>query len=579
MNSILYKGKIPFILLAVLLSVGHFVFLMIYFEPSISTPDAQGYFAQAKLIAKEGKTYLEPESIIQYIGPHWHHSGDNHYFTTFPPGFPAILAIVYKIFGPKASLLVNPLMASLSLLGLFLLCRVWIGKGWGLLALGLMAVNPFANEHALFGDSHTAVVFFLIWALLFLSQWTKTDSAWWAFATGFFVGIIPTIRYPELLFCLAFGIFLLFHRKSGKISRHSLLAGVIGAAVPIGALCIRNSMAFGAFWRTGYGLSNGSAHFGWNYFTNHSLIYLQKLIFEGGGLIFILGVIGIVFLFASRDMHTQGVLFAMLVVPITLLYMSYYWKPDPQSMRFLLPTFYVYTIAGIWLLRMVTNNRYCLSLAGSVVLLLITIVWGLPQSLLLMQHQKDHNAVLVEITGMIEEHVEPGSIIITNEGIDQHLDFIGYWRLIDISILNYPEAKPMGRFAPGQDIPGRKAIRDVEARLKYADLRGEELFRAFLQDAWQWATEKHKVYFLAREKQVLRCEVQLSQGDELVMIEEIKLPEAKRDNLGLLGGFRPPTKQVKKSMGPRGPMGPNQIFDFALNGEPLFLVEWTRKSQ
>ena len=62
-DSIQRKRKVPFTLLAFLLVLFHFAFLMAHFEPAISTPDAQGYFAQAKLIAKQGKTYLEPESI------------------------------------------------------------------------------------------------------------------------------------------------------------------------------------------------------------------------------------------------------------------------------------------------------------------------------------------------------------------------------------------------------------------------------------------------------------------------------------------------------------------------------------
>ncbi|OYD15134.1 hypothetical protein CH333_06470 [candidate division WOR-3 bacterium JGI_Cruoil_03_44_89] len=296
-----HRRKIPFTPLAILFIIIHFVFLLFYFEPAISTPDAQGYFTQAKLIARGVKTYLEPESILQYIGPHWLHRSDNLYFTTFSPGFPTILAVVYKIFGPKAALLVSPLMSSLSLLGLFLLCRLWIGKGWALLALLLMAVNPFANQHALFGDSHTAVVFFLIWALFFLAQWVKSNSPRWAFGTGLFVGIIPTIRYPEVLFCFALGIFVLFHLKGNKISWRSLVAGAIGAAIPIGALCIRNQMAFGAFWRTGYGLSNEPTHFGGNYLTSYSLSYLKMLISEGCGLMFILGIIGIAVLCARRN--------------------------------------------------------------------------------------------------------------------------------------------------------------------------------------------------------------------------------------------------------------------------------------
>jgi hypothetical protein len=143
---------------------------MLNFAPAISTPDAQGYFCQAKLIARKGSSSFEPESPLQFVGPHWFVGANNRYHTTFPPGLPLILAIPYKIFGYRAALLVNPIFASFSLLGLFLLCRGWVGEGWALLAAVLLAVNSFANEHALFGDSHTAVIFLVIWELYFMKQ-------------------------------------------------------------------------------------------------------------------------------------------------------------------------------------------------------------------------------------------------------------------------------------------------------------------------------------------------------------------------------------------------------------------------
>lgn|GEM_PF-4555631 len=70
MNDTLQRRNLLFFILISLIVVIHFVFLMSYFEPAISTPDANGYFAQAKLIAKNGKTYQEPESILEYIGYH-----------------------------------------------------------------------------------------------------------------------------------------------------------------------------------------------------------------------------------------------------------------------------------------------------------------------------------------------------------------------------------------------------------------------------------------------------------------------------------------------------------------------------
>ena len=99
-GNILTVRKINPSLLAALLVLVHFIFLMAYFEPAISTPDANGYFAQAKLIAGEHRTYFETESDIQFVGAHWHSTGDNRYFSKYPPGFPAVLAVVYRIFGP-----------------------------------------------------------------------------------------------------------------------------------------------------------------------------------------------------------------------------------------------------------------------------------------------------------------------------------------------------------------------------------------------------------------------------------------------------------------------------------------------
>ena len=131
--------KNPFTLLAILIMLVYFIFLMLFFEPAISTPDAQGYFTQAKLIAKEGKTYLETDSFLEYIGPHWSSVNTDRYYTTFPPGFPAILSVVYKTLGIDATLLVNPIMAAylcldyffcvdcgLDLDGEYLLCCLWL---------------------------------------------------------------------------------------------------------------------------------------------------------------------------------------------------------------------------------------------------------------------------------------------------------------------------------------------------------------------------------------------------------------------------------------------------------------------
>ncbi len=54
------------------------------------------------------------------------------------------------------------------------------------------------------------------------------------------------------------------------------------AAVPIVPLLIRNQLVLGAFWRTGYSLTNEQTGFGWSYFTQHALQYIQQI--NSGGL-------------------------------------------------------------------------------------------------------------------------------------------------------------------------------------------------------------------------------------------------------------------------------------------------------
>jgi hypothetical protein len=316
------------------------------------------------------------------------------------------------------------------------------------------------------------------------------------------------------------------------------------------------------------------------------------LLANGCGLVFATGIIGIAILSIHRDTWRRGVLFAMLVLPITLLYMSYYWGADPQSMRYLLPTFYIYTIASVWLLSVVCNNRYPSALAASIVLLLITIVWGLPQSVWAMQHLKNNNAVLAKITTVVEKHVEPGSIIISNEAINQHLDFLGSWRLVAPFILNaqrHPVARmlpPRPKMPASHGLRAPHELRNVEARLKYENLTGEELFTVFSQDLLQWAGGNRKIYWLANERQIKDYQSAFLQQGEWVTVDKIELPTEEPTIARRFIGRGPPTSAMRRPPPegiegepmpfPPAPQGPNRIFDLVLDGKPLYLLEWRR---
>lgn len=485
-------------LLAGLIVIGHFVLLTANFAPAISTPDANGYFAQARLIATEGRNFVEPWSSLQYVGPHWQRVG-GRFYSKFPPGFPLLLAGFYRAFGPVGALLVNPVLASLTLVGLFVLCSRLVGEGWALVALALMAVNPFANEHALFGDSHTAVCFLLVWALVALFRWDAARSPGWAFVTGLLAGIIPSVRYPEALFLV--GIAAFFMISAGWRVR---AAAALGAAIPLAALGVWQQVSYGAIWSTGYAVSHEQQAFAVSHLWRHAPVYLLQLLTAGCGPVFPLGVAGIVGM--CRERRPQGLLLALLAGPVTALYMAYYWEPDAQTMRFLLPIFFVYVLAAVWLLERLAERRPAAVRAGATALLAATLLWGGALSLLTTAHLKHQSAVLARITAVVQEQVPPGSVLVAGEAVSQQLDFIGGWRLA----------------RPGVD---PLALRSSAPRIFWLGRRGE------------------------------------IRGPRLRELAEIQVPAFRQ-----AGPAEPPG-------GPRGPMGPDHVFDLEFGGPPLVLHE------
>jgi len=585
----------------------HFAFLMFFFAPAISTPDASSYFGQAKLIARTGRTYIEPESPLQYVGVHWNHVGGNRYYCTHAPGLALLMAPVYKVFGPEVTVAVNPILASLSLLGFFFLCRMWVGERWALLAVAFMSVNPFANEHAHFGDAHSAVCFFLVWGLFLTAKWEQRRSVWQAFAAGVFFGIIPTIRYADVLYLPAAAVFVLLQMPRDRRSWAGLSATVTGLVIPLGWLCIRNQLAFGAFWRTGYSQAlDVERIFGFNYFLEYAMPFLRMLLSDGCGVVFGLGIVGIAILCGRKDTWKRGAVFALLVVPVTVLYMAYFWGPDRQSMRYLLPTFYIYTIAAVWLLRELSRVHRASALVGSVVVLAITMFWGVPPSVMSVGHLKALNGALSKITKVVQQNVEQGSIIVANEGLNQHFDFVGRWRLVDVGMLRFfgPErGEPIG---PDMPTPGRFVLeerraqigllrgpKNIQAEQRYRPLSEEERFNAFSRDIWEWAGNDRKVYVVAKENQIRAFERELPSSDELVRLEKIELGGELRRETAEVGRFEPgrpmpdnmrePARGERRGGGtpggPPSPFGPVRIFNFAMDDKTLFVVEWKRTSQ
>ena len=588
------------------LTLGHFVWLMSHFVPAIHQPDANGYFAQATRLARDGRTWFEPQSHLQYINMHWLKTPSGRYYSHYPPGFAVVLAGPFREGGPAAAMTVNPLMASLTLLGLYLVCTVWVGPGWGLLAAALTAVNPSANQWALGYFAHTAVAFFLVWGLYFLARWERTFSWTWAACAGVFLGMLPSVRYPAALFCAAAAVFVVLTMLRHREAWRSAVVCAVAAAVPVFALLAYHQGAFGAFWRTGYSLTKEQTGFSWEWFTQHAVSYLEGLGGEGAGVLFGLGLAGIAVLCARRQTWRHGTLLALMVAPVTVLYMSYYWSGGGRAagaMRFLVPTFFVYALAGVWLLSVLGESRRTAAVTAGLVLAAVAAAWGIPQSQQVLERSEGPARALVAITAVVEANVPPGSVLFAPEIVQQHLDFVGKWRLADVTAVRGGGGE---RFLARRlqrtddDRPSPMQPEKLEERLRrYEGLEGIDRTRAFALDVWKWAGKDGKVYWLTDETQLneFKGAIPWDWPDRFTTVAEIELPREEvpgRAGRRFAGMAGPPPGDLAAGLPPgpgaqdrpaartfdrtrrRGPLaGGMGRMGSLLAGGKLLLVEWT----
>ncbi|MBT4138753.1 MAG: hypothetical protein HOE48_12600, partial [Candidatus Latescibacteria bacterium] len=368
-----------YMIVAVGIGVVHFVWVMAYFEPGISTPDANGYFAQARHLVERGQTWFDAVSPVQYVGMHWLSENGQRYYSHYPPGMSVLLAVFWVLGGPVAALWMNPILTALTLLGLFFLARVWLGEVWALLAVVVMAINPVVAQFALGCDSHPTVAFLLVWGVFFLITWGEREEHRWAVLAGLFLGAIPTVRYAEATYALGIGLYLLMLLKQNPNRWRGVLFLTTAAAVPIMGLLVRNAMAFGAFWKTGYTLTSEQTAFSVSNLMAHAPLYLQNIQSDGLGFWAAFGLAGLLGLCGRRETRQVGMLLTGIVLPSLLLYMAYYFAPENMAaptLRFLLPIFYIIVVAGVWIFKGAYDTQPQAMRLVVIGVMILTVVWG-----------------------------------------------------------------------------------------------------------------------------------------------------------------------------------------------------------
>jgi hypothetical protein len=123
------------------------------------------------------------------------------------------VALVFRLLGTSNLILARfttVLVGGLTLLGLFILGKQRFTPGTGLLAAGLLAINPFFLSFArlAFTESDIYVACFLTWLLVALSHLEERPSLGWAAVSGVLLGLAISSKATALLLvpvvCAAF---------------------------------------------------------------------------------------------------------------------------------------------------------------------------------------------------------------------------------------------------------------------------------------------------------------------------------------------------------------------------------------
>jgi hypothetical protein len=172
-----------------------------------------------------------------------------------------MLLVIGLIF--RAPWLINPLLAALAVLLLFLLGTEIYNRSVGLLAALLAAISPWFLVMSSTMMSHTSSLFFNTLFLLFLFRFLRQRSFGLGLAAGVCWGLAFLVRplntlFFSLVFLIVFAFFLLRSREKGW--RKNAIVFLAAALTFVGLLFLYNYFTSGGPFRMGYLVRYGPSY-------------------------------------------------------------------------------------------------------------------------------------------------------------------------------------------------------------------------------------------------------------------------------------------------------------------------------
>ncbi len=414
--------------------------------------DENGYLVAGRTLAERGRLALVPAKspggeCSTFVGDMWVGADvgtpRERYYPKYPPGFPLLVAVCWKIggidTGRTLAYLLNPLGYCVALLGIFALTRALVSSFAGVVAIVCVVLSAPVMRLFNVPGSHGISIALLAWAAFILVRWLDEGRWWQAIVVGVLSGYAAIVRSGEGILVLPLLVALALNWKD----RRRLLQGIamLGIwALPVAAAALAQKAATGSW--TGYATTGEDSAFGFSYLIANARYTLEGLLESGFGFMFPLGLAGLILLAWHR--RNVGIVLLVWVLANVLVYAFYYWAPNNDLVirgRFNLPS-YGPAVAGtlflvVSLARCAAPGARWLANTAVIIISLGSIAYVLDHGLAWARTDVIAKLNLEERLVWVQERIEPDAVLLCDEtDMLDHLQFASNLTLHDFRPFN-----------------------------------------------------------------------------------------------------------------------------------------------
>jgi hypothetical protein len=422
------------------------VMLREYAVPAYQGVDENGYMITAKLLATQhGNPAKCTGDPYEFVSGNMVENQQGVYYAKYPIGYPMLCALAYRLGGPSAVFLVNPILAVLLIVGIFFLGRAILNDLTGAFAALLLATNPLNSYYALSALSHSGSICFATWGMFFLWRWFQNGGWLNATLAAALTSYTLTVRYTDALLAIPAAVMVAWRcvelwrqtpadtrpRAMKEAGGQILLMGFV-AVLTVAPLFIHHWVAYGSPWTNGYSLCEESTGFGWKWFNKNWRMMMTRMDNSCLFLTFPVGLVGLAWLLI-HDIK-RGVFLGLWILPTLLLYTAYYWAPNSIGYdRFFMSIFPPLFLCALAFLHFAGKSHLSWAVATGLFVLLVAGV-NLNDTFPQLERQNERLRFSKSISDLLRKNLPPDAVVFSEDHTLNFIEYVGNYRLYPFNI-------------------------------------------------------------------------------------------------------------------------------------------------